>query len=70
MGIVKLCWHKYIKYVNNLLHVLDLIMAPPEKIPYVEVVNPSGSDIIILGDRVFKEVIRLTEVISMGLHPI
>ena len=45
-------------------------MAPPEKIPYVEVVNPSGSDIIILGDRVFKEVIRLTEVISMGLHPI
>lgn len=43
--------------IHYLLHVLELIVSPILN-SHVEFLNPSTSDVIILGDKAFKEVIK------------
>lgn len=47
-----------VKYINYLLHVIDLIVSPTPN-SCIEFLNPSTSDVIILADRVFKEAIKV-----------
>lgn len=52
---------------SGLVHVLWSKLCPPPKNSYVEALTPVPQNVTVFGNRAYKEVIKLNEVIRVDL---